>query len=447
MTVARSVYYPVESTIGLGHFKRAGEIVKRMAALGLDVTVASGSFVDEARFFPGVRRKILPRMVRPKVNGSFVVLDRDGRGVTAHDFIRQDWQDERARAHIKHFRLSGAQTLITEFWPFGRPSLHYEYNQLIQASRQVPRDVRRIVSVRDVTTYEAAASSDQEVSLSEEEQANIVERLNRDFDVVLVHGDPSFMRLSDTFPMADRIKTDVVYTGYVLEAVPARSPQAADGPVLVSCGSGGGCHDFVFHFLSAWERAYARRASDPRAQRLTRHPLHIVSGPRFQTWAWNDLTHWVERLRADYGHDVVLRRYAPDLTEAFANAAFSVSTAGYNTTLELMAINTPALLAPKYAMSQGELVIEDEQVVRLKRLEQRGLVAMITPEESMDSRRFADRLLDSYDQQMRETLPRPRLDLAGSEKTAATVKALCPEERKRNWFVERASWLAACLHG
>ncbi|TAL28690.1 MAG: glycosyltransferase, partial [Alphaproteobacteria bacterium] len=54
------VYFPVESLTGLGHLNRTGKIVREMVKAGLEVTVASGSFVDPQRFFAGADLKSIP---------------------------------------------------------------------------------------------------------------------------------------------------------------------------------------------------------------------------------------------------------------------------------------------------------------------------------------------------------------------------------------------------
>lgn len=39
--------------------------------------------------------------------------------------------------------------------------------------------------------------------------------VKKHFDAVLVHGDPDFARLEDTFPLAGEISQRIVYTGLV----------------------------------------------------------------------------------------------------------------------------------------------------------------------------------------------------------------------------------------
>ena len=61
------------------------------------------------------------------------------------------------------------------------------------------------------------------------------------FDHVLVHGDPSFVTLPDTFPLAGEIADKIIYTGLVAGADPAepsrRLMTSSCRPVAAPSGS------------------------------------------------------------------------------------------------------------------------------------------------------------------------------------------------------------------
>src|SRR5439155_25711543 len=81
--------------------------------------------------------------------------------------------------------------------------------------------VRDIVTVRDDPARHRA----------------IVERVRRDFDAVLVHGDPAFLPLDASFPPTPDIADRLVYTGYVSPPHDA-APAAGGDEVVVSAGGG-----------------------------------------------------------------------------------------------------------------------------------------------------------------------------------------------------------------
>ena len=70
-----------------------------------------------------------------------------------------------------------------------------------------------------------------------------VELLNRHFDLVMVHGDPKFSRLEETFPLAAEIRPPIGYTGLVAAPPPAQPKETFE--VLISAGGGAAGVDLV----------------------------------------------------------------------------------------------------------------------------------------------------------------------------------------------------------
>ena len=54
------------------------------------------------------------------------------------------------------------------------------------------------------------------------DQISVSNLINKLFDLVLVHGDETFLPLSKSFPRIDSIKTTVIQTGYVVTPIPAQ---------------------------------------------------------------------------------------------------------------------------------------------------------------------------------------------------------------------------------
>ena len=80
-------------------------------------------------------------------------------------------------------------------------------------------------------------------------------------NVVLVHGDPGFIKLDASFPEAERIRERIRYTGYVATGQgPAASPGVGDGEIVVSAGGGVVAHRLVGTALESARRAIRRRA-------------------------------------------------------------------------------------------------------------------------------------------------------------------------------------------
>lgn len=99
--------------------------------------------------------------------------------------------------------------------------------------------------------------------------------MNRYFDLLLVHADPQFQTLDETFPEVRELRCDVRYTGFVSQAVPQplEAPsdrQASDQPmILVSIGGGRVGYELVECALQASAHL---RTSFP-------HRMMILTGP------------------------------------------------------------------------------------------------------------------------------------------------------------------------
>ena len=80
-------------------------------------------------------------------------------------------------------------------------------------------------------------------------------------------------------------------------------------------------------------------------------------------------------LLSDPGAGVVIERFRPDLACRFAGCALSISQAGYNTVLELVAAGSRAIVVPFSAKG------ESEQAERARRLADRGLLIVMEEEK------------------------------------------------------------------
>ncbi|TAL28691.1 MAG: hypothetical protein EPN97_14250 [Alphaproteobacteria bacterium] len=422
------VYFPVESLTGLGHFNRTGKLVREMVKAGMEVTVASGSFVDPQRFFAGADCRQVPQIAF-RSDGKFYILQADGTRTIQPEFNEAARKSERLQAHLKNVESVHPNIVITEFWPFDRPNVDHEMTAVLESSKEAVKKGLRLVSVRDVldTPYDIDKKRDPDVEKRHaERQAWAIEMINENFDAVLVHGDPNFIPLSETCPAAANIKKPVIYTGYVIDDLPKRTVRADDmeAPIVVSCGSGVDGHELVYSFLTAWQKIVEDKDRTPEMANMLNHPVHIVCGPRFDPQAFQQVRDWAGYLENDYGAKIKVDAYRDDFTSVLANAAFSVSLAGYNTTLETLAMEVPALLVPKYGFVQGQLRFSTEQLYRLERLHERGFASFAHPYEVQDPRQFGELLLHEFTEQTKGGKQRPKLNFNGAINTVAVMDEL-----------------------
>jgi predicted glycosyltransferase len=215
-----------------------------------------------------------------------------------------------------------------------------------------------------------------------EESAAIVERY---FDLVLVHGDPKFVRFEESFPLASRIASKIAYTGLVAGPVPEPPSESFD--VIASAGGGAAGAELV-------RCAAAAAALLPRELRWC-----LLTGPNYPGSE-------VKKLAATNAVNLTVERFRSDFASLLCAARLSISQAGYNTVCDLLRANCPAVLVPFAAGG------ETEQSLRGRRLEALGL-ARVVPERQLS--------VDSLCEAVRDRLGRRQpsshgLNLEGAER-------------------------------
>lgn len=372
------VLFYVQHLLGIGHFKRTLLIARALAAAGAEPHVlAGGPAVPHFRVDPAVRLIRLPA-VRSADESFTGLVDEQG-----------DPLDERAKARRRDLVLSWLarirpRVLVVESFPFGRRQLRFELLPLLEAARRAPRP-RIVCSVRDIL----------QVRRDPERSRETVELVQRFFDHVLVHGDPRFVRLEETFPAAPALADRMHYTGLVAE--PAERFELASGReapsgVLVSAGGGA-----VGHALLA-AALHARRLT-----RLQAAPWHLLAGPNLGAGA-------LAALAAMAPHGVSVERARNDFPELLAGCAVSVSQAGYNTVGDVLRAGTRAVLVPFEGRG------ESEQRLRAARLAKHCSVQVVAERELT-----AQRLAAAVDAALQGPPLTAGLDLEGATRSAQLI--------------------------
>ena len=163
------------------------------------------------------------------------------------------------------------------------------------------------------------------------------------------------VRLDDSFPFTDRVADLVRYTGYVYPGKRAEPPDdEGRDEVIVSCGGGVGALRMLDCATRA--RALSMRAGDAIWRLLVGHR---IAGEDF------------DALKAAAGAGVVVERARSDFPGLLGRARLSISQAGYNTTLDVLAAGVPSVLVP--FAEEGE----NEQTTRAMALAERGRVICV----------------------------------------------------------------------
>jgi predicted glycosyltransferase len=263
--------------------------------------------------------------------------------------IDDAWKAQRRAALLALYRRVEPDALIVEMYPFGRRPFRFELLPLLDEVHAAPRRPLVATSVRDILVDKGRPERARET----------VDLVRQKFDLVLVHGDPALIRLDASFPLAGEIADRIRYTGYVTEK-PIRGEEAArtDGEILVSAGGGA----VGFPLLAA------AIAAKPHS-RLRDRPWRIITGANLP-----DAERAALAAQAARQEGLILERFRADFTDLLRRCRVSVSQAGYNTVLEVLAHRVPAVVVP---FAEGS---ESEQTLRAQLLEQRGLLQLVAPD-------------------------------------------------------------------
>lgn len=368
----------VQHLLGTGHLERMRRIAEALAQRDADVHFVTGGVPLEGRMPEGVRIVQLPPV--KVTDASFKPL-RDSAGAPIDEAFRK----ERTRQLLSAYDAAAPHVVLFETFPFGRRSLRFELLPLIDRIGSATPRPAVLSSIRDILQLEEKAGRDVQ-SWSWAGQW---------FDEILVHGDPSFVRLDETFPLAADGRVPIFYTGYVTSpgAALPRAPREEQHEIVVSAGGG----STGSHVLAA-----AIAARD--------HSLHrgltwrVLVGPGIAQEEF-------DRLRARAGAGLVVERNRPDFPALLARARVSVSQGGYNTVMDVLRSGAPAVVVP---FEHGS---ETEQRMRTQRLASRGALDLV------EERDLSPALLAAAIDRAasRGAAPAPPFDMRGAQRSAERI--------------------------
>jgi predicted glycosyltransferase len=334
------VLFYCHHSVGLGHLVRSVAVAQALAKRFRVVVCSGGPIPNNFAVPAGVQLVALPP-VGPGAASDLTSLDPSRT-------LEQAWAARRALLLTLARDLEPA-AVIVELFPFGRRKFAPEIVALVAEVRSRKPSVPVLCSVRDllVTGHRDKQAHDDETA----------ERLNHYFDAVIVHGDPAFSRLEETFSPRLAVKPPVLYSGFVCARsdTPSVVPRV---PVEVVVSAGGG---MIGTQLFAAAVAAHRSHLGPRG-----FTTRLISGPFLPADAYAEL-------ESEARHDptLIVRRYVPDLCAAMAGAAVTVSQCGYNTSIDILRARVPAVVVP-YDGGQ-----ETEQAQRAARLAELGVVTVV----------------------------------------------------------------------
>lgn len=378
---APRVFFYVQHLLGIGHIARASRVAHALVADGFDVTMVTGGTPVPGFPGEGIRHVELPPVAVADGNFSGLV---DANGAPVDDAFK----DNRTSMLLGAYHGAKPDIVIIEAFPFGRRQVRFELLPLLAAIEKSLKRPLVMTSLRDILQERAKPGRDEET----------IDLVKKHFDTVLVHGDPNFVRLEETFPLSEQIRQRIVYTGLVAPGKPTPPQERFD--VVVSAGGG------------AVGGALLRAALEAAPHIPELKTWCLITGPNMPQADFDAIS-------AEAGDAISVFRFRKDFASLLSGAKLSISQAGYNTVCDILQAKCRSLLIPFAAGG------ETEQGARASRLAKLGL-AQVLEEHAIAPQSMAEAIRAAL------ALPEPgeiTLNLDGANGTARVLRRLYAEHQ------------------
>jgi predicted glycosyltransferase len=379
-----------QPSLGIGHLSRSFALCGALSRRFDVVFICGGRLPRVKRPPAGVRVVALPP-IGARLDGRLVSHDRR--------LSLERAGEVRRRRILEILRSVRPEAVLIEFFPFGKKRFSGELLPLLKEARNLGPDAPIVAcSVRDILVGRVGEQEDFDDRASE--------LANEYFDTVLVHSDPAFARLEESFHPRVPLRIPVRHTGFVVpDVVPNAVPDTSH--TVSHNGSRPRC-DLVISAGGGIAGASLLSTAAEAHRLLDDLHMKIIAGPFLPEHAWRALRRQTEGRRG-----ITLKRSVPDLGRELHTARASLSQCGYNTALEILQARVPALVVPY--VERGE----DEQTRRARRLERLGAVRVLDPADLRP-----EVLADEIRALLRFHPRRPRLDLQGGPNTVRILDEL-----------------------
>lgn len=380
----KKVMFYCQHILGMGHLIRSVEIVRGLIPDFQICFVNGGQVIEEFEFPREIEVINIPAI---KTDSEFTELTPVDDSLTMSEL-----ETIRTKILLETCDRFQPDILIIELFPFGRRRFSFELIPLMEKAKAMGAKI--VSSVRDIVVTK------QDQQRHEEKVCRLI---NKYFDMLLIHGDPDFVKLNLSFSRIDDLNCPVHYTGYVVQPVP--KPQKIDNKplILVSVGGGRFGHDLL--------ECVAHTA--PILKDKIPHYLQVFTG----AFSPDEVLVKLQQITKNLDN-ITIERYTPNFLNYMQQADLSIGMSGYNTTMNILSTGVKAMMMA----FQGNN--DKEQETRLKKLDSLGRVKMIQPED-LHPEKFAEQII-SYLQQDKTELS---LNLDGVNNTAKYIKQLTKQKQ------------------
>jgi predicted glycosyltransferase len=347
MSAPRIMFY-VQYLLGIGHVRRSSLVVQALCRQGAQVDVIFGGIPVPSMSFGNASVHFLEPI--KSADAAFSGLQKaDGS-----EFTKEDKQ-KRSQALLLLCAQLQPDLIVTETYPFGRRQMRFELLPLLAWIQSQANPPVLVASIRDILQRRSPVREQECIDL-----------INQHYQHVLVHGDPQFYPLQQSFPPAAQIQDKVSYSGYVCPTFESSDGQArAQGAIntlntasdtakiIVSIGGGSVGKEILQAALILYQSGYA-----------SQRQWLLVTGPNMST---ADKQYFY----AQQTDNLQVVELADNFLATLNDAYVSVSMAGYNTVMDLLLTQTPAVVVP----FEGDG--ETEQLARSKVLATGGVLQLL----------------------------------------------------------------------
>ena len=311
-----------QHVLGIGHFHRSLEICKALAIHHDTVMILGGPDVtlpeSKVRFFqlPGLKMDEFFSQLLPCQEGAVLEEVKQKRKQQLFDFFSSFQPD----------------IFLIELYPFGRKAFRFELDPILNgiSSGELAPSLR-ICSLRDILV---------EKKDKQKYETRVLKILNSSFDGLLIHSDPDFIPLNKTFTSTEGISVPYRHTGFITPS-PATPREGnsirqnlglSDQDKLLVASIGGG--NVGAELLRA--TAKAALLLQDTAQNIHVHLFTgMYSNPGLE-----------KELKQISNKNLMVHSFCSNFPDWLEAADLSISMAGYNTCMNLLAAGIPALLYP-----------------------------------------------------------------------------------------------------
>ena len=366
--------------LGMGHLIRSIEIVKGLIPDFQICFINGGQVIPEFEFPSEIEVINIPAV---KTDSEFNELRPVDDSLTM-----EEAETIRTNMLLDTCDRFQPDILIIELFPFGRRRFSFELIPLMEKAKAMGTKI--VSSVRDIVVTKQNQQRHEE---------KVCRLINKYFDLLLIHGDPNFVKLDLSFSRINDLTCPVHYTGYVAQPLPDKRTIILDEPtILVSVGGGRFGHDLLECIANA----------APILKEQIPHHIQVFTG----AFSPDEVLTKLQNLTKDLDN-ITCDRYTINLLDYMQQADLSIGMGGYNTTMNILSTGIKAMMMA----FQGNN--DKEQETRLTKLDSLGRVKMIQPED-LQPEKFARQIINYLEQ----TPSKLTLDLNGVANTRYCLQQL-----------------------